>query len=68
MDRKQFNNQAIPITIDLTDILELIYNDDTYSKCWICKTQQFIKDLQLKITQEGWLISCITCFRKKYLS
>ena len=54
--------------IDLTDILELIYNDMTYSKCWRCKSQQFVKDLQLQITQEGWQITCLSCLRRKYLS
>ena len=68
MDRKQFHTQPIYPTIDLTDILDLIYNDYNYARCWRCKTQQFVKDLQLQITQEGWLITCLSCLRRKYLS
>jgi len=68
MERKQFKTEELPITIDLNDILELLYNDYVYARCWRCKTKQFIKDLQLKITQEGWQITCLSCLRRKYLS
>ena len=55
-------------TIDLTEILEMVYCDNTKARCWRCKLERSTENLHVQITPSGWSIKCLKCLKIEYFS
>ena len=67
MERKRNNEPSHPL-INLDDILELLFYDNSFGRCWKCKKTCLVNELLLKPSNSGWSIICWRCCNNNYFS
>jgi len=67
MNKKEVKHINHPL-IDLSDILEVLFFDHQFAKCWTCKKTCHQTNLQVKVGESGWTIICKRCNRVNYFS
>lgn len=69
METKKFNEvKSSQILLNLDDVLDLLYYDHTFGRCFNCKNIHHASNLQLRIKNQVWAIVCKTCMRINYFN
>lgn len=68
MSRKKYIIENQQPLINLDDILEMLYYDNQFARCWTCKKEYNVSSLKLKMNNQIWSIICKRCHRNNYFS
>ncbi len=69
MESKKFSDvKSQQILLNLDDVLDMLYEDHTYGRCFNCKNKHQSSNLVLRISCQVWSIVCKNCIRRNYFN